>query len=249
MNTVLTPIDAVPRLAHDEAATLAATENARFVALVADLADEDWSKRTDCTAWDVRQLVLHLLGAMQGHVSLREFVHQSRVGAKVAGDRPMVDGMTEVQVRERLHLEPAQIVSALSGIGPKAARSRARIPALLRRLPMKVEVDGVMEPWTLGYLMDVILTRDTWMHRIDVSRAAGRALELDAHDARIVADVVREWARRHGRPFVLRLGGPAGGAFTAGEGGDEIEMDAVEFCRTLSGRAPGTGLLAQVVPF
>lgn len=249
MNAVLTPIETVSPLGHAEAATLAATENARFVALVRELADEDWSKPTDCPAWDVRQLTLHVLGAMEGQVSLREFIHQSRAGAKVAGDRPLVDGMTEVQVRERLHLEPAQIIPALSDVGPKAARARARIPAPLRRIPMKVEVEGVMEPWTLGYLMDVIFTRDTWMHRVDLSRATSRALELTAHDARIVADVVSEWARRHGQPFVLRLEGPAGGAFTAGTGGEEITMGAVEFCRTVSGRASGTGLLTQAVPF
>jgi len=32
------------------------------------------------------------------------------------------------------------------------------------------------------------------------------------HDARIVADVVAEWAGRHGRPFTLHLTGPAGGS-------------------------------------
>lgn len=249
MTAVLTPIEAVPALDRAEAAALAATENARFVAMVGELGAQDWAKPTDCTAWNVRELVLHVLGAMQGQVSLRQFVHQSRAGAKAAGDRPLVDGMTEVQVRERHHLTPAEIVPALAAVGPKAARSRARLPGLLRRVRTKVDVGGVMEPWTLGYLMDVIFTRDTWMHRVDLSRATGRALELDAHDARIVSDVVREWAQRHGQPFVLRLGGPAGGAFTAGEGGEEIEMDAVAFCRTLSGRAPGSGLLTQVVPF
>jgi hypothetical protein len=34
-----------------------------------------------------------------------------------------------------------------------------------------------------------------------------------------------------------------------GESGEEIRMDAVEFCRSLSGRAPRSGLLDQEVPF
>ena len=39
----------------------------------------------------------------------------------------------------------------------------------------------------------MILTRDTWMHRVDISRATGRDLVLTAeHDGRIVADVVDE---------------------------------------------------------
>jgi len=102
----------------------------------------------------------------------------------------------------------------------------------------------------VGYLFDVILTRDTCMHRVDLSRATERALELTPdHDGRIVADVVAEWARRHGRPFTLTLSGPAGGVFTQGTAGEQITMDAVEFARTLSGRERGTGLLSQAVPF
>jgi hypothetical protein len=64
-----------------------------------------------------------------------------------------------------------------------------------------------------------------------------------------VADVVDEWAQRHGRPFELVLTGPAGGRWQVGTGGERIELDAVEFCRTLSGRVEGHGLLATAVPF
>lgn len=102
----------------------------------------------------------------------------------------------------------------------------------------------------MGYLLDVILTRDTWMHRVDIARATGRPLELTPeHDGRIVADVVAEWARRHGRPFTLHVEGPAGGTFTNGVDGEEITIDAIEFCRILSRRATGAGLLTQEVPF
>jgi len=107
-----------------------------------------------------------------------------------------------------------------------------------------------MEPWKLGYLFDVIFTRDTWMHRVDIARATRKPLNLDAeHDGRIVSDVVAEWAHRHGQAFTLNLEGPAGGSFTTDEPGETITIDAVEFCRTVSGRAPGTGLLTQEVPF
>jgi hypothetical protein len=117
-------------------------------------------------------------------------------------------------------------------------------------MPMKEEVGGKSETWRMGYLLDVILTRDPWMHRVDIARATGRDLVLTPeHDGRIVADVVAEWARRHGRPFTLTLTGPAGGTFVAGNGGESITVDAVEFCRTLAGRADGSGLLTQEVPF
>ena len=125
------------------------------------------------------------------------------------------------------------------------------VPALLRRMPMKEEVGGATETWRIGYLLDVILTRDPWMHRVDIARATGRELVLTAeHDGRIVADVVAEWARRHGQPFTLapRPARPAA-SFTHGDGGEASRLDAVEFCRTLSGRATGAGLLTQEVPF
>ena len=43
--------------------------------------------------------------------------------------------------------------------------------------------------------MDMVWTRDVWMHRIDITRATGRPLvgKLTAeHDGRIVADIVAE---------------------------------------------------------
>jgi hypothetical protein len=57
--------------------------------------------------------------------------------------------------------------------------------------------------------------------------------------------MVLDWASHHKQPFSLNLTGPAGGIFTHGECGESITLDAVEFCRILSGRAPGEGLLAQ----
>ena len=111
-------------------------------------------------------------------------------------------------------------------------------------------VQGVEESWALGFLLDVILTRDTWMHRSDVAEATGTTMTLTPeHDGAIVADVVAEWAGRHGRPYRLTLTGPAGGEWGAGSGGEEIEMDAVQFCRVLSGRGSGSGLLSTEVPF
>jgi hypothetical protein len=88
------------------------------------------------------------------------------------------------------------------------------------------------------------------MHRIDICRATGRdALLTAGHDGRILADVVADWARRHGQPFTLTLTGPAGGWFRAGDCGPDLELDAVQFARILSGRDRASGLLATAVPF
>jgi len=89
------------------------------------------------------------------------------------------------------------------------------------------------------------------MHRVDTAEATGRPMVLTAeHDGVLVADVVTEWAARHGAPFRLTLTGPAGGTWrVGGRGAEELTLDAVLFARTLSGRGPGSGLLAVQVPF
>ena len=62
--------------------------------------------------------------------------------------------------------------------------------------------------------LDTILTRDVWMHRVDLCHATGHPMTVTAaHDGVIVADVVAEWAGRHGEPYRLTLTGPAGGNY------------------------------------
>jgi hypothetical protein len=117
-------------------------------------------------------------------------------------------------------------------------------------LPVPQRLNGEDETWALGYLIDVILTRDPWMHRVDISRATGAELVLTAeHDGVLIDDVVREWQGRHGQPCTVHLTGPAGGEWTFGSGGPELTYDAIEFCRTISGRGTPEGLLTTEVPF
>jgi hypothetical protein len=133
------------------------------------------------------------------------------------------------------------------------------MPAPIRALPLLPIGTGlgVQIGWQpLRYLFDMGFTRDVWMHRIDIARAAGTPAELTAeHDGRIVADILAEWSRRHGEPFTLLLTGPAGGGFRAGAGAgtgagaDQPQtVDAVDFARILSGRAEGPGILRHKLP-
>jgi hypothetical protein len=163
-----------------------------------------------------------------------------------------IDALTDLQVRERADWEPARVVREMPEAGRRAARGRRRTPFFVRgrTLPVPQLVNGRHEDWTIGYLVDTILTRDPWMHRVDLSAATGRPLDLTPeHDGVIVDDVVGEWAERHGRPYSLTLTGPAGGSWTRGQGGPTIEMDAIEFCRVVSGRGTTEGLLETQVPF
>ena len=228
---------------------LAATEYGRFTDLLRTLEAGDWSRPTDCPGWDVRAMAGHVLGMAQMVASVRGFVGQNAAAARAGGG---IDALTGLQVRRTADLSTGALVEQLDAIGPRAVRGRRRLSAVLGRVPIpeKQVVGATTERWRFGFLLDVVLTRDTWMHRADVCRATGRQPHLTAdHDAVLVADVVAEWAARHGRPYRLRLTGPAGGSWASGADGEEIELDAVEFCRLLSGRGRGTGLLAQQVPF
>jgi uncharacterized protein (TIGR03083 family) len=243
-----------PSMDRKLAMRLAATEYRRVADTLASLSDEDWEKPTACPAWDVRQLGCHIVGMATMAKGPREAARQQKL-ARAAARRDgieFIDALTALQVNERKDWTPADVVSGARAIAPTAARGRRFTPYLVRRRAMPVPqlVDGATEDWTIGYLLDTILTRDPWMHRSDLALATGRPMQITAdHDRVIVADVVAEWASRHGLPYRLTLTGPAGGTWSHGTDGESIEMDAVEFCRTLSGRGSGPGLLSTHVPF
>ena len=46
----------------------------------------------------------------------------------------------------------------------------------------------------------------------------------------------------------LVLDGPAGGKYSQGVDGERVEIDAVDFIRTLASRLPGTGVLSNPLP-
>jgi uncharacterized protein (TIGR03083 family) len=240
----------VPALGHDEAMGLAETELARVVDLLRQLDPEEWATPTVCDLWDVRAMVSHVLGMTEAQASVRQFASDFRAAKRRSGG-PMIDAMTATQVRQRAELTPAQLIEQLAAVWPRAVRARRRTPALLRwGVRMGQDPPFEQERWQFGFLVDTIFTRDAWIHRLDISRATGREMVLTAgHDGRLVADVVAEWARRHGRPFTLTLGGPAGGCWRTGQGGEDIELEALDFCWVLAGRADGTGLLGTRVPF
>ena len=170
----------------------------------------DWAQRTDCPEWDVREMACHMLGMLEMAASVRENFRQQRLSMRAGGDP--LDALTALQVSERRAWTPTEIIERYAQRAPRAVAGRRRLPAFLRdrRLPGDQRVNGAEEPWTVGYLSDIILTRDPWMHQIDISRATGRPMHLTAdHDGVIVADVVAEWSDRHGKDFTLTLDGPA----------------------------------------
>lgn len=237
------------RITGDEAWLLAGAEYDRMLELLLTLEDGDWARPTACTAWDVRGMLGHLVGAIEGFASPPALVHQYRRGAKllksgeIEGHLP-VDGANAVQVMERAGDTIRDLIVRYERAIPGALRWRRR----LAWIPVSMDDDGGR--FTMGELFRVILTRDTWMHRVDIARATSRELVLTPdHDGRIVEDCVVDWASKHHRDYDLVLTGPAGGRFHAGTAADHTECDAVDFICALSGRGTSPAILGTRVVF
>ncbi|MDQ6848245.1 MAG: maleylpyruvate isomerase family mycothiol-dependent enzyme [Candidatus Dormibacteraeota bacterium] len=244
-------VETIAPLGHDEAMLVATAEYDRLLAVVDELRDADWSRPTDCVGWDVKAMLGHILGMLELQGDPEERNRQIGAATEAAAQTGArrLDAMTALQVSEHAGLTTDQLRDALHVAAPRGLAARRATTEAMRAAPYDPQLLGE-SGWTVGYLFDVIHTRDPWIHRIDICRAISREPELTAdHDGRIVADVVADWARRHGQPFTLTLSGPAGGAYTAGTGGDDLVLDSVEFCRILSGREGSSGLLATRIVF
>jgi uncharacterized protein (TIGR03083 family) len=254
----VTTIETIPRVTRDgDAERLATAAYDQLLVLLDELGTEEWNAPTECPGWTVADMVGHLIGAAKGYASLREQVRQQLWGFRHRReyDGNSLDAINALQVADHRALSPAERVVALRAAAGPSIRFRMRVPSALRRIRGPVDsggstASGMPARDTLGHLVDAIITRDVWMHRVDIARATGRDLVLDpGTDGPIVADVVAEWAGRHGQPFEVALTGPVGGTFAQGVAGQRLELDAVEFCRVLAGRADGDGLLGVRVLF
>src|SRR5262245_44415665 len=130
----LTPMNP-SRINRPEARVLAEQEFGRFADLVASLTPDEWATPTDCTGWDVRKMSLHVLGSADAQASIREFTHQLRHGLplnKKIDSHHWVDGMNELQIRERDHLTNDEIVAQLTAVGANAVKGRWRTPLPMR---------------------------------------------------------------------------------------------------------------------
>src|SRR3954470_1059587 len=112
MSTTTTPD--IARIQRAEAKTLASAEFDTFARMVGSLTSEEWATDTDCVGWDVRTMVHHVLGSAEAQASPRVFLHQLRRGLplnKEIDAHHWVDGLNELQVRERAHLSDAGVLS------------------------------------------------------------------------------------------------------------------------------------------
>src|SRR5260370_32673493 len=197
---------AILPLSHHEAMGMATLELERFLALVTSLSEDEWEKPTACPRWNVRQILAHVTGAAASYARWSEFKRQNSLKVQRpyrASGLSFLESLNQIQVDDRACATPAALIDELQTVGPRAFATRARLPVLLRALRVPLPALGIVP---IGYLTDLIYTRDMWMHRLDLCRATQREMVLTPeHDGRIVALVIRDLVRK----LTPRIGGRA----------------------------------------
>lgn len=264
MNTTSTDIDTIGRITGaEEAEHLGLAVYRALFADLRSLTPADWGATTVCAPWTVTDMVRHLLGAAKGNASFREMLRQQIYGARHKSDFDgnALDATNDLQVADHRHLGPDELLAGLDDICAKSVQTRVGRSRIFDRISVPIDAagstaGGMPSRLNMSELFKVIYTRDVWLHRVDIANALGRELRIDPFvDGRIVQDVVKEWADRHGEPFELHLTGAAGGRYRRAEAGPVIEIDAIDFCWILSGRgeaesgSQGASLLTHRVLF
>ncbi|HEY7875297.1 MAG TPA: maleylpyruvate isomerase family mycothiol-dependent enzyme [Actinomycetota bacterium] len=226
----------IPGIRQPEATALAESQNKALLHTLYSLDDAQWDAPTDCEGWSVKDIASHIYGWAQSLTSLKETRRQ--VGEALRRRKELgniLDAQNQVQADAGRAMSNADLLLRMEEALPRMVRRRASWGRYGRYTPIYGPPFGLSN---LGYLCNVIFTRDVFMHRIDVTRATGTELELGPDESRIVADIVREWGRGGSGDVRLELTGRAGGTFVAGSSPHtKLTGDAVEFCRFLAGRA------------
>jgi uncharacterized protein (TIGR03083 family) len=267
MQRTLQNVADIPPLSHQEAGAMARVELERFITLLETLSTDDWLKPTYCTLWNVQQMVSHQAGAYAGYASWAEFKRQWNPPPQPKPGQMTVDAVNDIQVADRAEATPAELIAELREVGPKSIANRRAIPAAIRGLRFDWEsflyawrpldmlralrwpygptavsfshtkqvAQGLMR---LDYITDLIYTRDTWIHRMDICLATGREMVLtDDHDGRIMALIMRDLAEQlkevlKEKTVAYDIPGPGGGCWKIGPASTPaatIQMDLLYF--------------------
>ena len=238
-------VTSIPALTHVEAGSLSQTEYERTLAVLEQLAGDDWAQPTYCTAWTVRDMVAHLAGAVTGSTSVGEFVRQNITNPYLKEVSDPVDGINRLQLEERVGKSSAELVAEFRTNGQIAVRNRQKLPWAARSL--RAPMGPALGLTPLEYLLDTLYPRDQWMHRYDICAATGKKMVVTPeHDGRLTALVVRDIGRKlkgqiGQRSLALRLTGAIRGEYVFGQASDPactLQMDAFDFHLRASGRIP-----------
>jgi uncharacterized protein (TIGR03083 family) len=209
--------------------------------LLATLDSSDWKSRTVCTEWDVADIVGHLCGQAEDVLKPWSTPLRDRRARKVYPTVALLDAHMLIQADDHRGTSTGELKTRFDRLWARATKTISRTPALIRRMHLKVEGMPGFDQIGLGYVMDILLARDLWMHRDDVCQALGREFDAGPYAGELVAQVMLDivdgpfWS---GTPVVLTLTGQGGGTYRLGQGDPiaTVSTDAVGYMRTLSGR-------------
>src|SRR5687767_2442979 len=223
-------------LTRIEANRLMSSQYDALLTTLRELPPEGWQAVTDCDPWTVKDIVAHLVGWAEALTSVSQFRRQlfeGRRRTKEMGN--LLNAVSQVQVDDRASMSPEQLVVRWEVVMPKFEKVRRGGGTIGKVLPY---YEGSLIGFTnVAYLANTIFTRDTFMHRIDISRATSTELHLGRREQRLMEDVLVDWSRRTGAAARINLEGPAGGYYLVGTGPiATIEGDAVEMASVLAGR-------------
>lgn len=184
-----------PGIGPSETERLGNELGSSLVALLRELSDDEWTTITRCAPWTVKDVVAHLVGWGEALTSMKEMRSQVARGLKRSKEfgNP-TDAQNNIQVEDRAHLSAAELTDRLDVLVPKESIVRRRFGTAVRYLPLYSSYLGGL--FTAGYLFNVIFLRDMLIHRLDIYAATGREPELNTSDERVIADMLKDWARR-----------------------------------------------------
>lgn len=228
------------------------SEYAALLTLVDGLTPQEWATPTECPGWSVRHMVAHLAGSAEcGTRKVALARHYGYAFWKSRKDpQTFVDHLCASQIAAREGMSGQELVADLRRWAADAPARLESTPALVRSIPVPAAAGGPAGR-RMSWFLDVINTRDVWMHRVDLARALGREREVTIAEGEAVRQVVRDldtdWT---GPALALTLTGPGGGTWRVGEGEPvaHVTEDAVDLMRLLSGRSDECALATEGDP-
>ena len=242
----------LPQTSPSAARTNLTAEYAALVTLVDGLGPEQWRAPTECTGWTVRHMVAHLAGSAECGARTSALVrHYGYAFVRSArAPQTFVDHMCVSQIAAREGLSGPELAADLRRWAADTPGRAESTPALVRRIPLPA-VAGGPPGARMSWFLDVISTRDVWMHRVDLARALGVERDVTVAEAEAVRQVVRDLDTAWDGPSLdLVLTGPGGGQFRLGDGDPvaTVTEDAVALMRLLSGRSDECDLATEGDP-
>jgi uncharacterized protein (TIGR03083 family) len=212
-----------------------------WTTLLGDLKPSDWDKPTVCAAWSVGDIVRHLVSQAEEQIWPWQFPLRDRKATKAYPELPQLDA--HMRYGADLHRTKSQeeIIEYFLRVWPRANRAIRRCPAIIRHVGVSSE-DANFGTFriTLAEIYDVLLPRDLWMHRDDVSRAIGQPTRVAEHDLLVVDQIMRDlhtfWSHD---AVVLDLTGAVDRSYQIGNSAARarIQLDTLTYMRALAGRA------------